>query len=215
VILRNALEGCDDAYVVRAGELFFRTQKLALHDGSLVAADEEWVSGLGNKPLSPLVSMLGLPAGAGIDVLSEGNASTYWHRSDSFDMALDLTAGRRGLSALGGVVARWVSHLLAIEVEIEPLLAIEEVDLRWYVGLDREATRVGDCMWRGEPIDDAVRARVIGFFRLRFVDGDDVIEAVRGAPAYLIAAMDADKVLWLKPQNLITGLPIGLREAAG
>ena len=28
VILRNALDGCDDAYVLRAAELFFRPQRL-------------------------------------------------------------------------------------------------------------------------------------------------------------------------------------------
>jgi len=87
VILRNVLHGCDDAFVLRAAELFFRPQKLTLHEGSLVAADEETVSGLGNQPLSPLVSMLGLPKAAEIDVLSEANADAYWERSDLFDMA--------------------------------------------------------------------------------------------------------------------------------
>ena len=104
VILRNILDGCDDAFVLRAAELFFRPQKLTLHEGSLVAADEETVSGIGQRPLSPLVSMLGLPAAAEIDVLNEDNAGSYWERSDRFDMALDLTAGRYGLAALGEVV---------------------------------------------------------------------------------------------------------------
>ena len=111
LILRNALDGCEDAFMLRAAELFFRPQKLALQDGSLVAADEETARGLGATPLSPLVSLLGLPAAAGIDVLGEGNAASYWERSDLFDMALDLTAGRRGLAALGDVMTRWVSHL--------------------------------------------------------------------------------------------------------
>ena len=57
--------------------------------------------------------MLGLPAEAAIDVLNDDNAHDYWERSDRFDMALDLTAGRRGLAALGDVIARWVRHLLA------------------------------------------------------------------------------------------------------
>jgi len=61
VILRNVLDDCEDVFVLRAAELFFRPQKLTLHEGSLVAADEETVSGMGNQPLSPLVSMLGLP----------------------------------------------------------------------------------------------------------------------------------------------------------
>ena len=35
---------------------------------------------------------------------------------------------------------------------------------------------------------------------------------MRGEPVYLIAAMDSDKVLRLKPQNLVTGLPVRLME---
>jgi len=66
LILRNALDGCEDAFMLRAAELLFRPQKLALQDGSLVAADEETARGLRATPLSPLVSLLGLPAAAGI-----------------------------------------------------------------------------------------------------------------------------------------------------
>ena len=62
VILRNALDGVEDARVVRAAELFFRTQRVTLHEGSLLAADEETVGGAAQTPVTPLVSMLGLPA---------------------------------------------------------------------------------------------------------------------------------------------------------
>jgi len=208
VILRNMLDGCEDAFVLRAAEMFFRPQKMTLHDGSLVAADEETVAGLSGKPLSPLVSMLGLPAAAEIDVLSDNNAKTYWERSDLFDTALDLTAGRRGLSALGEVAQRWVSHLLAIDVDIEPLVELRDVTLTWYVGLDAEATRLGDALWNGDDLDEPTRASVVGLYRLAFRNSSDMMERVRGQPVYLIAAMTADKVLRLKPQNLVTGLPV-------
>lgn len=208
VILRNMLDGCEDAFVLRAAEMFFRPQKMTLHDGSLVAADEETVAGLSGKPLSPLVSMLGLPAAAEIDVLSDDNAKTYWERSDLFDTALDLTAGRRGLSALGEVAQRWVSHLLAIDVDIEPLVELRDVTLTWYVGLDAEATRLGDALWNGDDLDEPTRASVVGLYRLAFRNSSDMMERVRGQPVYLIAAMTADKVLRLKPQNLVTGLPV-------
>lgn len=213
VILRNVLDGCEDAFVLRAAELFFRPQKLTLHDGSLVAADEETVSGLGDRPLSPLVSMLGLPAAAEIDVLNETNADGYWERSDQFDMALDLTAGRRGLDALGEVVRRWIGHLLAIEVQVEPLVEVKDVALTWYVGLDAEATRIGDALWKNEDLGDAERGRVVGLYRLTFTDPADMLEKVRGDAVYLITAMTADKVLRLKPQNLVTGLPVRHLEA--
>ena len=61
VILRNLLDGCDDPFVLRAAELFFRPQRLTVHAGSLIAADEETVAGADAQPVSPLVSMLGLP----------------------------------------------------------------------------------------------------------------------------------------------------------
>jgi hypothetical protein len=208
VILRNMLDGCQDAFVLRAAEMFFRPQKLTVHDGSLVAADEETVSGLGNKPLSPLVSMLGLPAAAEIDVLSEDNADTYWERSDLFDTAVDLTAGRRGLSALGEVAQRWIAHLLAIEVRIEPLVELRDVALTWYIGLDAEATRIGDALWNGDELDESTRASVVGLYRLTFANPADMLERVRGEPIFVITAMTADKMLRLKPQNLVTGLPV-------
>jgi hypothetical protein len=208
VILRNVLDGCQDVFVLRAAEMFFRPQKLTVHDASLVAADEETVSGLGSKPLSPLVSMLGLPAAAEIDVLSEDNANTYWERSDLFDTALDLSASRHGLSALGEVAQRWIAHLLAIDVNVEPLVELRDVTLTWYVGLDADATRIGDALWNGDELEERTRASVVGLYRLTFVDPADVLEQVRGQPVYLIAAMTADKMLRLKPQNLVTGLPV-------
>jgi hypothetical protein len=208
VILRNILDDCDDVFVVRAAELLFRTQRLTSYEGSLVAADEEVVPGSSAKPLSPLVAMLGLSAAADVDVLSEANAGMYWERSDSFDMALDLTGGRRGLAALGHVVARWVRHLLAVDVQIEPVTELRDVNLTWYVGLDADATRIGDALWNGHELDQAARELVVGLYRLTFADDAELIEQARGAPTYLIAAMSADRTLRLKPQNLITGLPV-------
>src|SRR5262249_6190540 len=164
VILRNALDGCDDPFVLRAAELFFRTQRLTVHDGSLIAADEETVAGAHAQPVSPLVAMLGLPPPGDIDVLSESKPASSWERSARFDTALDLTAGRRGLATLGQVIARWIAHLLAVEVTVEPLIAATDVELLWYVGLDAEATAIGDLLWNGEEVDEATRARVIGLF---------------------------------------------------
>jgi hypothetical protein len=212
LIVRNALDGYDDAFVVRAAELFFRPQRLALHNGSLLAADEETIKGLGDRPLSPLVSMLGLPAGAEIDVLSEDNCASYWQRSDAFDMALDLSANGRGLCALAEVITRWVSHLLALDISVEPLSELKKVNLSWYVGLTAEGTHIGDALWQGEEIGNATEASVIGLYRLGFADRTVVLERLRGEPVYLLAAMASDKTLRLKPQNLIMGLPLSTRE---
>src|SRR3954468_18130636 len=129
VILRNALDDCDDAYVLRAAELLFRPQRMTLHEGSLIAADEETIAGERDTPVSPLVSMLGIPAEAAIDVMNDDNALHYFEHSDQFHVALDMTGGRRGLQALGGVIARWVGHLLAVAVEVEPLTEMRDTKL--------------------------------------------------------------------------------------
>ena len=213
VILRNALDGCDDPYVLRAAELFFRTQRMTLHDGSLIAADEETVAGASGTPTSPLVSMLGLPAEAQIDVINDDNAGHYFEHCDQFHMAIDLTAGRRGLAALAQAMTRWIAHVLGVDITIEPLSELRDANLTWYVGLDADATRIGDALWNGEQLDDKMAARVIGIFRLTFRDPGIVLEKVRGEPVFLILAMTEDKLLRMKPQNLLTGLPIRHLEA--
>ncbi|MDO8877833.1 MAG: DUF6352 family protein [Pseudolabrys sp.] len=215
VILRNALDGVEDAQVARAGELFFRTQRVTLHEGSLLAADDEIIGGINPAPQSPLVSMLGIPADAHIHVLKEDNASGYWERSDQFDMAIDLTAGRSGLVALAEAMRRWIVHVLGVDVTIEPLTELREVNLAWYVGLDADATKIGDMMWNGEEIDAATMSRVVGLFALTFRDPSVVLDRVKGEPVYLILAMSPEKTIRMKPQNLATGLPIRHLEAVG
>src|SRR2546423_5023738 len=74
VILRNVLDDCEDAFMLRAAELFFRPQRLTLQQGSLIAADEETVAGMSAQPVSPLVAMLGLETAGEIDVLNETDA---------------------------------------------------------------------------------------------------------------------------------------------
>ena len=41
VILRNALDDCDDVFVLRAAEMFFRPQKLAMQEGLVTVIDAE------------------------------------------------------------------------------------------------------------------------------------------------------------------------------
>jgi hypothetical protein len=86
--------------------------------------------------------------------------------------------------------------------------------LTWYVGLDAEATRIGDALWNGDELCEADRRLVVGLYRMTFVADADVIEQARGAPTHMIVAMLADNTLRLKPQNLISGLPIRHRTEA-
>src|SRR5262249_34632645 len=212
VILRNVLDGCDDPFVLRAAEMFFRPQRLTVHGGSLIAADEETVEGASPQSVSPLVAMLGLPPPGEVDVLNEDNVASYWQRSDLFDMALDLTAGRRGLAALGEVIGKWIHHLLALEVAIEPLIEATDVNLIWYVGLDAAATAIGDALWNEDELDPDARERIVGLYRLSFQQPEVVLDKAKGEPIYLLLAMTPDQMLRMKPQNLITGLPIAQLE---
>jgi hypothetical protein len=214
VILRNALDGCVDPFVLRAAELFFRPQRVMLHEQSLLLGDEEIIGGLKMTPVLSLMSMLGAATETQIDVLDTDNAEHYWHRCDQFDMGLDLTAGTPGPAALAQAMTRWISHLLGIEVAIEPLTQLRDAKLTWYVGLDSEATRIGDMLWRGEALDDQAAGRVLALFRLSFNDSVVAAGAVEQEPVYLIMAMTSGLNLRMKPQNLLTGLPIKHLEAA-
>jgi hypothetical protein len=214
VILRNALDDCDDPFVLRAAELFFRPQRIMPHEQSLLLGDEEVIGGLSPTPVLSLMSMLGATTDAQIDVLSEENAESYWQRSDQFDMGLDLTGGRRGPAALAEAMTRWISHLLGIDVTIEPLTELRDVKLAWYVGLDSEATKIGDRLWHDEALDDRTAGRVLALFRLTFADAGLVADAGGREPVHLILAMTSNQGLRIKPQNLLSGLPIKHLEAA-
>jgi len=214
VILRNVLDGCDDPFVLRAGELFFRPQRVTLNQQSLLAADEEWIESENPAPATPLLALLNPPEEVQIDILNEDNADRYWSRSDMFDMGLDITAGGRGMAALAEVMTRWIAHLLAINVAIEPLTELRDARLTWYVGLDAAATAIGDRLWDGKELDDRTAGRVAGIFRLIVLDQAVVSRDLENEPVYLIMATTPEKVLRMKPQNLITGLPIKRLEAA-
>ena len=212
VILRNALVACEDPFVLRAAELFFRPQRIVPNEHSLLLGDEEVIGGLSPTPVLSLMSMLG--AATQVDVLSERNADSYWQRSDQFDLALDFTGGTRGPAALADAMRCWISHLLGIEVGIEPLTELRSAELTWYVGLDSEATRIGNQLWDGEALDKRTAGRVLALFRLTFADTSLVVDAVGREPVYLILAMTSDQLVRMKPQNLLTGLPIKHLEAA-
>ena len=91
LILRNALEGCEDPYTLRAAELFYRSQLAAVHDGTLLLADAEVIEAEQHAQhdlhSSPLTAMLQQPKSFGeMDVMDDENAWTYWSRSDAHAM---------------------------------------------------------------------------------------------------------------------------------
>lgn len=204
LILRNALEGCEDVWTLRAAEMLFRAQRGHVSDGALILADDELVAEMeAEKQLSPLNAMFAGSADD-LDVLVEENAWTYWSRSDAHTMALPFGSASQAREGLARALEALVTHLLGARVRVTPLTSVEDVDLRWYVGLDQVGVTIGDALWRGEEPTGAL----IGLFRLEFADPDLMIEEVRGAPVWLILGMGEDKTVRIKPQNLIMGLPL-------
>lgn len=204
LILRNALDGVEDPFTLRAGELFFRAQSGSLVDGALVLADSETVQTLG-KPAGPLQAMLGAGPAAEIDVMTADNAWTYWRRSDAFAMALPLGATPAARDGLARAMTAWIGHLTGLTATIEPTARFDDADLRWFVGLDAEGAAIGDRLWRGEArADDA--GRIAALFVARLAP-DPRLEAAALRPFPMILGMSVAKTLRMKPQNLVFGLP--------
>jgi hypothetical protein len=208
VIMRNALEGCTDAFVARASEVFYRTQRVAVQNGAIMLADAETVERHeADFHASPLTAMFASGT-ASLEVLKPENADGYWSRSDAFDLAFELGGVDGGRRALATALERWIRQLFGLEVEIEPLERIDDSDVRWIVGLDAEATRIGNALWRGEIIDEEDVSRVIAMFVIKGDAALPFAPEVSGRPVYLLMAHDRDRLLRMKPQNLVSGLPL-------
>jgi hypothetical protein len=209
LILRNALDGCEDPFVLRAAELMFRPQRVSRLDGAVLLADAEVIEAReGSAPLSPLVAMLGKDAANELDILNEENAWSYWSRSDAFSMALNLGSSARSREGLARVIETFIGHLLSEEVRVAPLDRLEDSDWRWFVGLDAEATRIGNALWRGEPVSNTDEERVIAIFSMTFVDRTRLEDSVADRPVYLLLAANGANLVTMKPQNLVAGLPL-------
>ena len=97
-------EGADPLHA-RAAEMLFRPQKIAVRDdGAVMAADEVTVElhattgGFGS--LGELLRQNQAPMRTvDLDVLDDGNATSYWERDERHDLAVSLNRGRPALDA--------------------------------------------------------------------------------------------------------------------
>jgi hypothetical protein len=212
LVLRNALEGCDDPYTLRAAELFYRPQRATLHDGALLLADAEVVEAQQQAQhdmhASPLTAMLHPHAFGELDVMDDDNAWTYWSGSDAHAMVMNIGGNPKARAGLCRAIERWIAHLLGVTVTVETVPSIEDRDWRWFIGLDSEGTKIGNALWNGEPMDGTAAERIVALMRLNIEDVRLVDERVGTRPVYLILAMGGDKTVRLKPQNLLVGLPL-------
>lgn len=208
LILRNALDGCEDPQVLRAAECLFRPQRGHVKDGTLLLADEELVEAFeAEMHASPLTAMFSGGVD-GLDVLGGGNEWTYWSRSDAHSTVLNFGGDPDARAGMAEALAAFVRHMLGLEVTVTATTRAEDVDLRWYVGLDPNGTAIGDALWHGRPLP----ATLVGLFRLDFADPAVMRPDMAGHPVWLILGLGADNTLRMKPQNLLAGLPLASRH---
>ena len=217
VILRNILDGCEDPLRLRAAELFFREQKATLREGQVLLADLETIemhaSGSRYGSIGRLiVEAAGPLAQANLDVLDRANAALYWERESRHDTVISLTHGQAAVDALARVVEAWVAHFFDLEVSVQALRAIEEPRWAWHIGLDAESTAILNDLWRGEEVEPGRMRRLIALFRMDFPAPGALRADIAGRPAYLAISVNERDEVRVKPQNLLTNLPLAARS---
>ena len=214
-LLRHVLGETTNPLQVRAGELFFRKQRVTVNDGQILVADDETVEmysetggfgSLGKMLVEGSASLREVE----LDVLTEENGDLYWPRSDRFDTVLDLTFARPGLDALCRVMEQWIGQFSGLSVRIHPVQSIRDEKWRWHIGLDAEATALLNDLYNGVEVDDARQENLISLFRLETKDTDALIPEMRGKPIYLGLSKTANDTVTVKPQNLLTNLPLSM-----
>ena len=108
-----------------------------------------------------------------------------------------------------------MAHLLNIEVAVEPVARIEDPDWRWFVGLDAEATRIGNALWTGEEIEADAQSRMLALFRLTFPNARAVEQRMAGFPVYLLLAMSDGQACAHEAAEPDRRLAAGGRRAGG
>jgi hypothetical protein len=217
LIVRNILKGCGDPIRLRAAEIFFRGQSVSTDDGRVMLADEEIVSmhastgGLGGLGQLLLESETPLRK-VELDVLDEDNKQCYWARSDRFDTVIDFRFTQPALDAYARVLEAWIRHFLELKVRIEPRQSVKDEQWSWHIGLDKESTRILNTLYEGKELAESDGELLVALFRMWVEDDGVLIEAMRGKPIYLGLAMTPEKIIRMKPQNLLTNMPLP-REA--
>ena len=227
--LRNVLNEGADAFEVRAAEMLFRPQRITTQDGQVLSGDLAVLDllnetgGLGD--MGRLLAQNNAPMRAvNLAVLTDANAQAYWESGERHNYLLDLThevtndlshgltftltRARSGLKALARVLEKWIAHFLGVQASIKPEQKIEDANWRWHVGLDVESTALLNDLYDGRPVETARMQRLLSLFRLTFANPLEMRADVAGKPVYLGLAMNADKVVRLKPQNLLLNLPL-------
>lgn len=209
LVARNAFDGEGDAFVLRAGECFFRPQRMSVHEGAVLLADEEAIAGHEHARVhSPLMAMLGGPAVSALEILTEANAASYAGRSDAHDLVFNLSDATHGRAALARALTIWIRHLAGIALEFTPVEAFHDARFGWFLALDEQATAIGNAVWRGDELADEARERILALFTFTLPEDPRILADKRGAKGFAILAADGERLVRIKPQNLVAGLPL-------
>lgn len=216
IILRNILDGCEDALELRAAEIFYREQKANTDAGAVMLADLETVqrhaSGGAQGSLGRLVVEAQTPlAGVDLDVLDSDNAAAYWPRDQRHDFVVGMNFGRAANRAFCRVIEKWIRHFFDLDVTVRPQRAVEDRNWAWHIGLDAESTALLNDLWRNEEVEPGRLRRLLALFRVEFSDPATMRADVAGKPVYLALSMDENGVVRMKPQNLLLNLPLAAR----
>jgi hypothetical protein len=213
LVLRSILRDVTDPMQLRAAELFFREQAVTVGEDELMLADQEIVAmrsedgGFG--ALGQLLAEANAPIrDVTLDVLTEENKALYWVRSDRFDMAVDFRFTQAVPDALGRVIEAWIAHFLHVETRVQAMQSIRDEQWSWHIGCDAESSRILNALYNGEDVSEDDLYKIIGLYRLEFLDPQDALDSLRGKPIYLGLAMNDKRRLIFKPQNLLTNLPL-------
>jgi hypothetical protein len=213
IILRNILNGSDEPLQLRAAELFFRKQRASIQNGAVMLADldvvESHASGGNFGSIGRLIAESQTPLkNVSLDVLERENAVLYWERNQRHDFVVRINHGSPVAQHFCNVVERWIGHFFEVAVRVKTVAAIDEADWAWHIGLDSESTALLNDLWRGTQVDAGRLKRLLCLYRLEFDDFSAMREDIAGRPVYLALCMDGDGVVRLKPQNLLTNLPV-------
>jgi hypothetical protein len=213
VLLRHLLRDCKDPIRLRAAEVFFRTQTVSTDGGRIMLADEEivemYAAGGGLGGLGQLLAATDTPMRTvELDVLDDDNSRIYWERCDKFDTVVDFRFTQPALDAFARVMEAWIAHFLGVRVRIQPMQRIDDEKWSWHIGLDADATRILNALYKGAgvPLEDL--QRIIALFSMEVRDRDAIRADLRGKPIYLGLARSREGTLRMKPQNLLVNLPI-------
>ena len=227
--LRSVLDGSNDAFEIRAGEMLFRPQRIHTQDGQILSGDQAVLDmlhetgGLGD--IGRLLAQSKTPLRAvNLEVLTPESAVRYWNSGERHNFLLDLThevtndvshgltftmtRARSGLAALARVLEKWVAHFLGVQVRIKPEQKIGDANWRWHIGLDVASTALLNDLYEDRPVESARMQSLLSLFRLEFANPLEMRADVVGRPVYLALSMDADKTVKIKPQNLLLNLPL-------